>query len=172
MLEFFLTLANRLDRFTEWTGKLLAWLVLLLVLLVGYDVFMRYVFNSGSIRIQELEWHLFSIIFLLSAAYTLKHDDHVRLDIVYCSRFLKDRHRAMIDALGALLILLPFCVLILVSCWDFVAQAYTYNERSADPGGLNFRWFIKAAIPFGFGLLLIQGIAEFIKKLSLALEKK
>lgn len=129
---------------------------------------MRYLFNSGSIGIQELEWHLFSIIFLLGAAYSLKHDEHVRLDLLYKSKFLTDRHRAFIDAFGSLFILIPFCLLIIISAWPFVTQAYIHNEASPDPGGLTMRWVIKAMIPTGFGLLLLQGLAEAIKKSLLA----
>ena len=141
-------------------------------MLVGYDVSMRYLFRSGSIGIQELEWHLFSIIFLIGAAYTLKHDEHVRLDILYRSNLLTDKHRAWIDVFGALFILIPFCLLIIISAWPFISQAYIHNEASPDPGGLSFaRWLIKSMIPIGFCLVLIQGIAETIKKLTLALDK-
>jgi TRAP-type mannitol/chloroaromatic compound transport system permease small subunit len=140
------------------------------VLLVGYDVSMRYLFQSGSIGLQEMEWHLFSIIFLIGAAYTLKNDEHVRLDVLYRSNFLSDKSRAWIDALGALFILLPFCLLIIISTWPFLSQAFIHNEASPDPGGLPARWLIKSMIPAGFGLLLLQGISESIKKLVIALE--
>tara|TARA_B100001758_G_scaffold231455_1_gene227973 strand:- start:557 stop:958 length:402 start_codon:yes stop_codon:yes gene_type:complete len=132
---------------------------------------MRYLFNSGSIAIQELEWHLFSIILLLGSAYTLKHDEHVRLDIFYSSKLINDKVRIWFDVLGTLLILLPFCLLIIISAWPFVTQAYIHNEISPDPGGLPARWLIKAAIPLGFFFLLIQGIAEALKKLLIALDK-
>ena len=167
-----LKLAARIDVFTEFTGKCASWLVVVLVLIVGYDVFMRYVFEAGSISIQELEWHLFSVIFLLGASYTLKHDDHVRLDVFYRSRFLNDRWRALIDVFGSLVILLPFCLLIIVSSWPFVEQAFIHNEASPDPGGLPARGVIKAAIPVGFSLLLLQGVAEAIKKLAAALKRE
>ncbi len=162
-------LSAKIDAFTEYTGKCISWLVIILVLLVGYDVSMRYLFRSGSIGIQEMEWYLFSIIFLLGAAYTLKQDEHVRLDIFYRSKFLSDKQRAWIDVFGTLFILLPFCLLIIVSAWPFVSQAYIHNETSPDPGGLPLRWLIKAIIPAGFCLLIIQGISELLKKLSTAL---
>ncbi len=132
---------------------------------------MRYVFQSGSIGIQEMEWHLFSIIFLIGAAYTLKHDEHVRLDVLYRSQFLTDKSRAWIDAIGTLIILLPFCTLIIISTWPFITQAFIHNEASPDPGGLPARWLIKSIIPIGFGLLFIQGISESIKKFLIALGK-
>ena len=132
---------------------------------------MRYLFQSGSIGIQELEWHLFSIILLIGSSYTLKHDEHVRLDILYRSRLLTDKHRAWIDVFGILFILIPFCLLVIISAWPFVFQSYVHNEVSPDPGGLTARWLIKSIIPAGFCLLLIQGIAEIIKKLTKAMEK-
>lgn len=171
MKKIFLKLSSIIDQFTEWTGRAISWLVIILVLLVGYDVSMRYLFQSGSIGIQELEWHIFSILFLTGSAYTLKHDEHVRLDVLYRSQFLNDKHRALIDAFGSLFILLPFCILIVMSAWPFISQAYIYNEASPDPGGLPARWLIKSMIPLGFILLILQGIAESIKKIVFALGK-
>ena len=171
MKSILLKIISIIDAFTECTGKFISIFVIILVLLVGYDVSMRYLFNSGSIAIQELEWHLFSIILLLGSAYTLKHDEHVRLDIFYSSKLINDKVRIWLDVLGTLLILLPFCLLIIVSAWPFVTQAYIHNEISPDPGGLPARWLIKAAIPLGFFFLLIQGIAEVLKKLLIALDK-
>ncbi|HBH11252.1 MAG TPA: C4-dicarboxylate ABC transporter permease [Gammaproteobacteria bacterium] len=171
MKSILLKIISIIDAFTECTGKFISIFVIILVLLVGYDVSMRYLFNSGSIAIQELEWHLFSIILLLGSAYTLKHDEHVRLDIFYSSKLINDKVRIWFDVLGTLLILLPFCLLIIISAWPFVTQAYIHNEISPDPGGLPARWLIKAAIPLGFFFLLIQGIAEALKKLLIALDK-
>lgn len=171
MKSILLKIISIIDAFTECTGKFISIFVIILVLLVGYDVSMRYLFNSGSIAIQELEWHLFSIILLLGSAYTLKHDEHVRLDIFYSSKLINDKVRIWFDVLGTLLILLPFCLLIIISAWPFVTQAYIHNEISPDPGGLPARWLIKAVIPLGFFFLLIQGIAEALKKLLIALDK-
>ena len=171
MKSILLKIISIIDAFTECTGKFISIFVIILVLLVGYDVSMRYLFNSGSIAIQELEWHLFSIILLLGSAYTLKHDEHVRLDIFYSSKLINDKVRIWFDVLGTLLFLLPFCLLIIISAWPFVTQAYIHNEISPDPGGLPARWLIKAAIPLGFFFLLIQGIAEALKKLLIALDK-
>ncbi len=171
MKPILLKIISIIDAFTECTGKFISIFVIILVLLVGYDVSMRYLLNSGSIAIQELEWHLFSIILLLGSAYTLKHDEHVRLDIFYSSKLINDKVRIWLDVLGTLLILLPFCLLIIISAWPFVTQAYIHNEISPDPGGLPARWLIKAAIPLGFFFLLIQGIAEALKKLLIALDK-
>lgn len=165
-------LADGIDRFNEAVGRALSWLVLALTLLVAYDVTMRYFFQSGSIAIQELEWHLFSLIFLLGAAYTLKHDAHVRLDLFYKSRFMDARRRAWVNLAGSLLFLIPFCVLVAVSAWPFVSQAYLFTEGSPDPGGLPFRWILKAAIPIGFLLLVAQGLAEALKNLATLLDRR
>ena len=161
-----------IECFSEMSGRGLSWLVLVLVLLVAYDVMMRYFFLSGSIAVQELEWHLFSVIFLLGAAYTLKHDAHVRLDLVYRSRFMSDYRRAWINLICSLLFLVPFCILIIKSAWPFVAQAYRFAEGSPDPGGLPYRWVLKAAIPLGFFLLIIQGIGASLKSLSCILGRE
>ncbi len=171
MKSLVLNLISKIDAFTEYTGKCISSLVIILVILVGFDVSMRYLFNSGSIAIQELEWHLFSIIFLLGSAYTLKHNQHVRLDILYNSKLVSKKMRIWFDILGGLLILLPFCLLIIVSAWPFVIQAYTHGEISPDPGGLSNRWLIKAAIPIGFFMLLAQGISELLKNVLQLLEK-
>ncbi len=152
--------ANRIDSVSEWSGRAVAWLVLFMVLLVCYDVVMRYFFQQGSVALQELEWHIFSLLFLLGAAYTLKHDDHVRVDVIYHSRWMNDRQRAWVDVLGGLLFLLPFCLLIIISSYPFVSNAYLFNETSPDPGGLPYRFLLKAGIPFGFLMILVQGLAN------------
>jgi TRAP-type mannitol/chloroaromatic compound transport system permease small subunit len=154
-----------IDTFSEWTGKLVAWVVLAMVLLVSYDVAMRYFFRSGSVALQELEWHFFSIIFLIGGAYTLKHDDHVRLDLFYKSHFMDDLRRAWINLIGSVLFLIPFCALIIICSWPLVTQSFTYAEASPDPGGLTHRWILKCVIPAGFGLLLIHGIGDAIRNL-------
>lgn len=165
-------IAVKLEQFSEFSGKLISWLVLFMVLLVSYDVAMRYFFLSGSIALQEMEWHLFALIFLIGAAYTLKHDDHVRLDLFYKSKFMNDERRAWVNLLGGLMLLIPFCVLIIVASWPFVHQSYIHLEGSPDPGGLPYRWILKASIPLGFMLLLLQGIADIAKNLNIILGKK
>jgi len=166
------SIASGIDCFTEATGKLVSWLVLILVGIVSYDVAMRYLLQSGSIAIQELEWHLFSLIFLLGAAYTFKHDDHVRVDVFYQGRFMNEYRRAWINLLGGLLFLLPFCILIIISSWSFVYLSYFHGEISPDPGGLQYRWIIKAAIPLAFALLLLQGVCSIIRSLLVILDSR
>lgn len=160
---FFLTC---IDNISEWVGRLASWLVLALVLLICYDVLMRYAFQQGSIALQELEWHIFALIFLLGAAYTLKHDNHVRVDILFQSRFVSDRQRALINVIGTVVFLLPFCSLILITAWPFVENAFYYNEGSPDPGGLPYRFILKGSILIAFALLILQGLAELIRNIQ------
>ena len=160
-----LHLAQSIESLSEWTGLATSWLLPALVLLIGYDVAMRYLFQAGSVALQELEWHLFALIFLLGAAYTLRHDEHVRVDVIYRSRIMDNRRRALSDLAGALLFLLPFCLLVITSSWPFVHNAWQFSESSPDPGGLPYRFLLKAAIPVGFTLLLLQGIAGICRNL-------
>ena len=165
-------LSDKLSQLSELTGKLVSWLVLAMVLLVSYDVTMRYFFLSGSIALQEMEWHLFSLIFLIGAAYTLKHDDHVRLDLIYKSKYMNDERRAWINLSGSFLLLIPFSILIITSAWRFVYQSYIHLEGSPDPGGLPYRWILKASIPLGFILLLLQGVSDIANNLNIILREK
>lgn len=165
MISTLRRLGSLIDAANERIGRAVAWLVLLLVLVIVYDVAMRYLFQIGSVALQELEWHFFSIIFLFGAAYTFRHDGHVRVDMVYRSRFLSDKHRVWIDLLGTLVFLIPFCALIIYSSWPFVFSAYVIAEGSPDPGGLPFRFLLKSAIPLAFLLLLLQGLANAVRSL-------
>jgi len=158
-------LASAIDWLNEWIGRFSAWLVVALVLLVCYDVAMRYLFQAGSVALQELEWHLFALIFLLGAAYTLKHDEHVRVDIFYQADWMTPRRQAAVNLFGCLFFLLPFCVLMIYSAAPFVAQSFGWGEASPDPGGLPYRWLLKAMIPTAFVLLALQGLALAIRSL-------
>jgi TRAP-type mannitol/chloroaromatic compound transport system permease small subunit len=154
---------NSIDILNETIGRAASWLVLAMVLLICYDVTMRYSFHQGSVALQELEWHLFALIFLLGSAYTLKHNNHVRVDILYQSQYLSNKHRALINIFGILLFLIPFCVLILITTWPFVENAYYYLEGSPDPGGLPYRYLLKGSILVAFTLLILQGVAELLR---------
>lgn len=164
-------LSQWIDRLSDISGALSAWLIFLMVMVICYDVAMRYIFNSGSVAMQELEWHLFALSFLLAAGYTLKQDKHVRVDILFHSNKLNDRQRAWINIIGTCLFLVPFCLLIIVSGWDFASNSFFYQEGSPDPGGLPYRFILKGALVLGFVILLLQGIAELIKNI-LALQQE
>lgn len=159
-------IARAIEALSEWSGRLVAWLVLVMVLLICYDVTMRYLFHSGSVAVQELEWHVFAVVFLIGAAYTMKHDAHVRVDIVYQSRWMNARRRAWVDLLGGIVFLMPFCLLIITTAVPFAYSAYQLGEGSPDAGGLPYRFILKGAISVGFSLLLLQGIASIIRSVQ------
>ena len=152
------------NRFSGWIGTLSALLLLLLLANVFYDVVMRYLFNDVSIGMQEMEWHLFSMVFLFGVAYTLSVDGHVRVDLVY--ERLDTRKRAIIDILGTVLLLWPFCFLVADYGIGFAQEAYLLGEQSGDPGGLPFRWIIKGVIPLAFICVLISSIGFMLRALS------
>ncbi len=154
--------AYRLERINTAIGHGMAWVVIIMTLIVVYDVGMRFIFQSGSVMLQELEWHLFGLIFLLGAAYTFKKDGHVRVEILYQN--FSPAIQAKINIFGNIFFLIPLCLLVIWSSWPFIANAYTFSETSPDPGGLCCRWLIKAAIPAGFVLLLLQAVADSIHR--------
>ena len=150
-----------LDRIAKYAGYLAAILVVILSLLVVYDASMRYLFSSGSIALQEIEWHLFDMVFLLGLAYALKYDKHVRVDIFF-ERY-PEQTRMVVQILSMLLLVIPFSVLFLNDALDMTLQSYMQNEVSSDPGGLTHRWLIKAVLVLAFVLLLLQAVSEILK---------
>jgi TRAP-type mannitol/chloroaromatic compound transport system permease small subunit len=140
-----------------------AWSTALVMLVVFVDVVMRYAFNTSFVFTQELEWHLFAFIFLMGAGYTLLYDGHVRVDIFY--QRLSPKAQAWIDFVGVLLFLIPGCVMVIATSWSFVANSWAVMEGSPDPGGIPYRFLLKACIPAGFTLLLLQGVSLWIKSL-------
>lgn len=158
--RLFVQFVNRLN---QWTGKGVSWLTTLLVLVVCYDVFTRYLLKNSLVAVQELEWHLFAIIFLVGAAYTLRQDGHVRVDLFY-ARF-SPRTKAWVNFFGSLIFLIPFCLVVIWSSKVFVSESYRIGEISPDPGGLPARFVLKTAIPVGFFLLMLQGLSLALQSL-------
>ena len=159
-----------LNRFVEFVnkinstiGKYTSWLTTALVLVVVFDVITRYVFNESSVAIQELEWHLFAILFLMGSAYTLQNDDHVRVDLFY-SKF-NAKQKAWLNILGTTIFLIPFTLLIIYASQNYVLNSFALNESSPDPGGLPARYILKAFIPLSFLFLLLQGISLLFKSI-------
>lgn len=157
------------DSMNEKIGKAIAWLTLLLVLVVCFDVVSRYVFKSSSVGVQELEWHLFAVIFLMGGAYTLKHEKHVRVDIIF-SRLTKKK-QAVINLIGTILFLIPFCLLIINSSIDFFWNSFIIGESSPDPGGLPARFILKAVLPVSFVFILLQGLSLLFKSVLVLTDK-
>ena len=153
-------IGSAIDRFSEKTGAVVSWLTTIIVLVVCYDVFSRYFLKISMVAIQELEWHLFAVIFLLSAAYTLRHDRHVRVDLFY-SRF-SEKQKALVNFLGGIFFLLPFSVLAIWTSGKFFSISYAIKETSPDPGGLPARYVLKLVIPVAFSLVLLQTFSLLI----------
>lgn len=159
-----LKLERGFDKFADYIGTLTAFAMVLMILNVTYDVIARYFFKSGSIAMQEMEWHLFSVIILLGMAYTLKEDGHVRVDLIYdrCT----PKRKALINMVGVVTFILPIALLVGISSIDNAYEAFLSNEGSGDPGGLPNRWIVKALIPLSFLLLIITSFGYFIKNLN------
>lgn len=113
----------------------------------------------------ELEWHIFAVIFLLAAGYTFKHDQHVRVDLFYQN--YSDRGKAIVNILGTLLLLIPWCIMVILTSWRYAKTSFDYLERSVDPGGLPARYIIKFMITLGFVLLLYQAVVHLIEQIKI-----
>ena len=151
------TFMRWIDGLNEWVGRGVAWVTLALVLVIFVDVVMRYLFNKSLVFTQELEWHLFGFIFLIGAGYTLLHDGHVRVDIIY--QRLGFKGQAWINLMGVIVFLIPGCLMIIITSFKFVLSSFLILEGSPDPGGIPLRFIVKGFIPAGFSLLLLQGLS-------------
>jgi TRAP-type mannitol/chloroaromatic compound transport system permease small subunit len=158
-----LAFSRGIDALNEGIGRFVLWLVLAAVLISAGNAVARYGLDLSSNAWLEIQWYLFAAIFLFAAAYTLRHNGHVRIDVLYGR--LPQRVQVWIDLFGTLLFLLPMCGLIAWLGWKGFLASYSVNEVSPDAGGLP-RWPIKLAIPLGFGLLFLQGISEAIKRIA------
>lgn len=153
-----------INRLVDKVGIILAFVLILLVFNVAFDVMMRYLFHASSVGMQELEWHLFGIIFLFGIGVALQHEAHVRVDFLYDRMSVKTK--SLINIGGTLLFLMPLSLLIFFGSFAFVGDAYISHEISEDPGGLHFRWIIKSMIPVSFGFLLISATGYIIKNIN------
>jgi TRAP-type mannitol/chloroaromatic compound transport system permease small subunit len=158
-----LSLSRGIDALNEWVGRIVAWLVLAAVLISAGNAGMRYALNWSSNGWLEIQWYLFSAVFLLCAGYTLLRNEHIRIDIVTGN--LSRRTQAWIDVFGGLFFLLPVTLLILWLSWPMFLESYTRGEMSSDAGGL-LRWPVKILVPIGFLLLVLQGFSELVKRVA------
>lgn len=163
MKSSLLKISSAIDRTIDQTGQLVSWISLILILLICVDVFMRYFLNTSKIWMVEMEWHLFSVLFLLGASYTLLHDKHVRVDLYY-ENYSHER-KNIVNALGIIIFVIPWCLIILTTSWDYAANSFSFSEGSPQPGGLPARYLVKSVIFLGFFLLLVQAISILIKSL-------
>jgi TRAP-type mannitol/chloroaromatic compound transport system permease small subunit len=161
-----LRLSRAIDALNDSVGRVVYWAVLAAVLVSAVNASMRYAFDVSSNAWLELQWYLFSAVFLLAAGYTLRHNEHVRIDVVH-SR-LSPRLRAWIDLVGSAFFLLPMAAVIMVLSWPAVVESFVRQEVSSDSGGL-LRWPVKLLIPMGFLLLVLQGLSEIVKRIAFLL---
>jgi TRAP-type mannitol/chloroaromatic compound transport system permease small subunit len=158
-----LGLSSQIDRLNEKVGHAIYWLILVAVIVSAGNASVRYVFDMSSNGWLELQWYLFSAVFLLGAGYTLLHNEHVRIDLIFAR--LSPRRRAWIDMFGGIFFLLPIALVIMVLSWPVLVESYLRHEVSADAGGL-LRWPAKLLIPLGFLLLALQGVSEIVKRVA------
>ncbi len=159
-----LKLEKVFDRFSDVMGWVAGALNLVMLLNVFYDAIGRYFFNTGSIALQEMEWHLFAMVFLFGIAYALKEDGHVRVDVLY-DRF-SPRWKAIVNIGGTLILLLPLSLLIIEGSVWYVTEAFTSGEISGDPGGLRHRWLIKMVIPVSFVFLIVSATGFVLRNIN------
>ncbi len=152
-----------IDQISEWSGRAISWLTLAMVLVTFLIVVMRYVFNTGNVALQESVVYMHSFVFLLGAAYTLKHDGHVRVDIFY--RPMSEKGKAIINLLGTLLLLLPVAGFIFYIAWEYVISSWQLLEGSQEAGGLPFRYILKTALLLMPAMIILQGIAELLRSI-------
>ena len=163
-LQSLLKVSRGIDAFNTWIGRRLAWLILVAVIVSATNATVRKVFDTSSNSWLELQWVLFSIVFLLCSPWTLHDNEHIRIDIV--NNLLPNRVRDIIEVVGHTFFLLPLCIIMIVTGGPFFLRSYEINEQSGNAGGLP-QWPSKALIAIGFTLLLIQGISELIKRIAI-----
>lgn len=163
-MKFLLKISAAIDSLNGVVGKTVAWLVLVTTLISAGNAISRKAFNLSSNGWLEIQWYLFGAVFLLGAAYTLKENAHVRIDIV--AQRLSPKTQVWIDILGHVFFMLPLIGFVMIHGWDFAYRSYLTNEYSPDVGGL-IRWPAKALIVLGFGLLGLQVCSEMIKKVAM-----
>lgn len=153
-------LAGGIDGFVDFVGRCISWVTLGLALVMGANVLLRYGFSLGSIWMQELEWHLLVPIVLFGMSYALRHGEHVRVDILFV-RF-GPRTKLIVEVLSAVLAML-FSLIVIWLALPYVWQSWSIGEGTANPGGIDYRYVIKAVIPLGFALLFVQSLSQAIR---------
>ena len=161
LLRTLKTSLSAIEKFTEVTGRFISWATVTMVILVVLVVITRYFLGLGSIALQESVTYLHCLVFMMGFAFTLKHDGHVRVDIFY--RGFSPRFKAIVNLIGGLLFLIPFCLLIFFTSWDYVLASWVIRETSAENNGLPFIYLLKTLMLLMPATLVLQGIAEIIR---------
>ena len=162
-MKSLLKLSGLIDALNERVGRLSYWLILVMVLISAGNAAVRYAFDRSSNAWLEIQWYLFSAVFLFCAGYTLLHNQHVRIDVI--TSHLSKRTRAWIDILGTLFFLLPMAIAIMWLSWPVFVESYRIHEQSSNAGGLTV-WPARLMVPIGFFLLVLQGLSELIKRIA------
>lgn len=164
------TCVHYIDIFTDRSGRLVAWLVLAMALLTTIVVVLRYGFNTGSIMAQEAVTYMHGCLFMLGAAYALKNESHVRVDIFY--RNFSPRTRAWVNSLGGIVFLMPLCAFICFASWNYVSESWAIYETSPEPGGIPAVYLLKSLLPLMAITLFLQGVAETLRNMLVLVEKQ
>jgi TRAP-type mannitol/chloroaromatic compound transport system permease small subunit len=158
-----LQLSAYIDRLNDKFGVVATWLVLIACLVSAGNAASRYLFSESSNGWLEVQWYMFAGMVLLGGPYTLKMNEHVRVDLLYSA--ISERRRLWIDILGGFLFLLPFCAILIYFTWPWFIESWRINEASSNAGGL-IRWPVKLVLPLGFALMALQGLSEIIKRVA------
>jgi TRAP-type mannitol/chloroaromatic compound transport system permease small subunit len=153
------------DKFSKYLGIFIAFLLIIMMINVAFDTMNRYLMNSNSVALQEMEWHLFSVIILLGTSYALSEEGHVRVDILYTN--FSAKKKAIINMIGVITFVLPLSLLVAFGSLGFVKEAYVFMEQSGDPGGLHYRFIIKGLIPTSFFILIFMSVGYFARNYNL-----
>lgn len=162
-MSFLIGLSNFIDRLNDYIGRGAIWLVLLATFISAGNALSRYGFSLSSNAMLEVQWYLYSAVFLLCSGYTFMRNEHVRIDLV--SNRMSARARNWVDIIGIVVFLLPVAAMIVWMSWPSFVDSYVTGEQSSNSGGL-IRWPVRLLIPVGFGLLGIQAISELIKRVA------
>jgi TRAP-type mannitol/chloroaromatic compound transport system permease small subunit len=158
-----LAFSRSVDRLNEAIGKATIWLILIVVVISAGNAVFRFAFDWSSNGLLEIQWYLFSAVFLLAAGYVLKKNEHIRIDVI--AGRMSDRAQNWIDVFGIIVFMLPMVLITMYLSWFVFTLAWTSGETSANPGGL-IRWPVRLLMPVGFFLLLLQGLAELVKRIA------
>ena len=153
--------SRAVDRVLSAVGRAASWLWVVLLAVIIVNVTLRYLFQEGRIELEELQWHINAVAFMLAIAYAYRVDAHIRIDLL--SNRLRPRTQVWIEFYGTVFFLLPFIVAVLVFSWDFVAHSWAVSEISASPGGLPLRWLLKGVLPLAFLLLLLAVLSRLAR---------
>lgn len=156
-------LTGGIDRFVDLVGRATSWLALVLALVMGSNVLLRYGFSIGSIAMQELEWHIMVPICVFGMSYALRHGEHVRVDVLF--QYFHPRNKLLIELITSVAGM-ALCVLVIWLCIPYVWQSWSIGEGTANPGGIDYRYVVKSLIPLGFALFFLQSLSEAIKSFT------